>query len=69
MKYGARNKMEGTVTLIKKGTLMCSVTVQVPGPSEVSSVMTLDSLEELGLKKGDKVRAIVKAIHVLLVKD
>ena len=69
MKYGARNKIEGTVETIKKGTIMCSVKIKVGGPSEVSSVMTLDSLEELDLKEGDKVRAVVKAIHVLLVKD
>jgi molybdopterin-binding protein len=31
--------------------------------------MTLDSLKELGLKKGDKVRVVVKAVNVLLVKE
>ncbi|HVR73757.1 MAG TPA: TOBE domain-containing protein [Planctomycetota bacterium] len=69
MKYGARNQIVGKVTAVKKGTLMCQVTLDVKGPVEVSSVMTLDSLKELGLKKGDKVRAVVKAIHVLLVKE
>jgi len=31
--------------------------------------MTLDSLDELQLKNGDKVKVVVKAVHVLLVKD
>jgi molybdopterin-binding protein len=35
----------------------------------MASVMTVDSLNDMGLKKGDKVRVVVKAIHVLLVKD
>jgi len=30
--------------------------------------MTLESLEELGLRKGDKVQLIVKAVNVLLMK-
>jgi molybdopterin-binding protein len=35
----------------------------------MASVMTVDSLKELGIKKGDKVRVVVKAINVLLVKE
>ena len=68
MKYGARNKIEGTVTRIKKGGVMAQVDLDVT-KGEMSSVLTMDSLSELKLKKGDKVRLIVKAIHVLVVKD
>ncbi|MBI2808535.1 MAG: TOBE domain-containing protein [Planctomycetes bacterium] len=35
----------------------------------MESVTTLDSLEELGLKKGDNVRVVVKAVNVMLVKE
>lgn len=69
MKYGARNRIIGTVTDIKKGGLMCQVTLEIPAKSEMSSVMTIDSLKEMGLKKGDQVRVVVKAVHVLLVKE
>ncbi len=69
MKFGARNQIVGKVTEIKKGGVMGQVAVSVDGPVQVSSVMTLDSIEDLGLKKGDKVRVIVKAIHVLLAKE
>ena len=69
MKIGARNAIEGKVTTIKKGAVMAQVGVAVKGPIDISSVLTMDSLEELGLKKGDKVRVVVKAIHVLLIKD
>lgn len=69
MKYGARNQIVGRVKTIKKGGLMCQVTLAVDRSVEVASVMTLDSLRELGLKKGDRVRAVVKAIHVLLVRE
>jgi molybdopterin-binding protein len=69
MKYGARNQLVGKVTGIKKGGLMCEVKLDIPSGSNMSSVMTLDSLKELGLKKGDKVRVVVKAVNVLLVKE
>jgi molybdate transport system regulatory protein len=69
MKFGARNQIVGTITGIKKGGVMGQVSLTVDGPIPMSSVMTLDSIEDLALKKGDKVRVIVKAIHVLLAKE
>ena len=69
MKYGARNQLVGKVVEIKKGKIMCQVRLNIEADSSVSSVMTVDSLMDLGIKKGDKVRAIVKAVNVLLVKE
>jgi molybdopterin-binding protein len=69
MKYGARNQLAGKVTDIKKGTLMCQVKLDVQPNATMSSVMTIDSLDELGIKKGSKVKIVVKAINVLLVKE
>ena len=68
MKVGARNKIVGKVTDIKKGSIMCQVRVEIPA-SAMSSVMTMDSLEELGLKKGDPVQVVVKGVNVLLIKE
>jgi molybdopterin-binding protein len=69
MKYGARNQLTGKVTQIKKGTMMCQVRFEIPPGSSMSSVMTVDSLDELGIKEGDTVKAVIKAINVLLVKE
>ena len=69
MKYGARNQLVGEVMEIKEGTLMCQVKVKIPAESMASSVMTLDSLRELGIKRGDKVKVVIKAVNVLLVKE
>lgn len=70
MKAGARNSLVGTVTEIKRGDgIMALAKLQVEGSAELSSVMTVESLEDLDLKEGDRVRAVVKAIHVLLIKD
>jgi molybdopterin-binding protein len=69
MKYGARNQLVGKVVAVKKGAVMCQVTLKVKGPVTISSVMTLDSLKELGIKKGSKARALVKAVNVLLASE
>ena len=69
MKYGARNQLSGKVKSIKKGGIMCEVKLDIPAGSGMSSVMTIDSLKDMGLKKGDKVMVLVKAINVLLVKE
>ena len=69
MKYGARNLLTGKVTEIKKGTMMCLVRLDIPTGSKMSSVMTIDSLNDLGIKEGDTVKIVVKAVNVLLVKE
>ncbi len=68
MKFGARNQLTGKVAAIKKGMLMCQVKIELDPKGTMSSVFTLDSLKELGIKKGDKVQVIVKAVNVLLAK-
>lgn len=69
MKYGAKNQITAHVTDVKTGDIMCQVNLEIDAKAAMSSVMTMDSLSELGLKKGDKVKVVVKAIHVLLVKE
>jgi molybdopterin-binding protein len=68
MKIGARNRIVGKVTEIKKGSVMCQVKLEIPA-SSMASVMTMDSLEEMGLKKGDSVQVVVKGVNVLLIKE
>ena len=69
MKYGARNQMTGTVADISRNGLMCKVKLNIPADSVMNSVMTVESLEDLGIAPGDTVRVVVKAINVLLVKE
>jgi len=68
MKYGARNQLSGRVRKIKRGDVMCQVRLDVE-PGLMNSVMTMESLEDLGVKEGDQVKIVVKAINVLLVKE
>ncbi len=69
MKYGARNQIEATVTAVRTGDVMSQVKLDSTGVVHLSSVMTTESLQDLGIQPGDKVSVIVKAIHVLVVKE
>ena len=69
MKYGARNKITAKVKSIKTGDVMSMVKFDVTKATEMASVLTTESVEHLGLKTGDEVELIIKAIHVLPVKQ
>jgi molybdate transport system regulatory protein len=69
MKYGARNNIQAKVTSIKKGDVMSLVKFDVILPAEMASVITTESVEHLQLKVGDQVALVIKAVHVLPVKD
>lgn len=69
MKYGARNQLQGKILEIKRGGVMCQVKLEIPAGSIMNSVFTLESLEDLGIKEGDTVKIIAKAVNVLLVKE
>ncbi|MCP4634316.1 MAG: molybdenum-binding protein [candidate division Zixibacteria bacterium] len=69
MKYGARNQLSGKIVGIKKGDVMCQVKLEITAGSVMNSVMTVESLEDLGIGEGDNVKVVVKAINVLLVKE
>lgn len=69
MKHGARNDIPAKVTAIKQGGVMCQVDVVLDGTNySMSSVMTIDSLQAAGIKEGDLVHVIAKAVNILLVK-
>jgi molybdopterin-binding protein len=69
MKYGARNTINAKVKSVKNGEIMSLVKFDVRTPCEMASVLTTESLQELDLKPGDQVELVIKAIHVLPVKD
>ncbi len=69
MKYGARNAITAKVKSVKKGDVMSLVKYEVTGPIEMASVLTTESMEDLDLKPGDSIKLVIKAIHVLPVKE
>jgi molybdopterin-binding protein len=68
MPLSARNQLPGTIKTVKLGEIMAHVWVDVAG-TEVESVITRTSAEEMGLKPGDSVHVVVKSTEVMIQKD
>jgi molybdopterin-binding protein len=68
MPLSARNHLKGRVTEVLLGTVTALITVKV-GSNLVESVITKRSAEEMGIKKGDTVVAVIKATEVMIQKD
>ncbi|MET7290473.1 TOBE domain-containing protein [Streptomyces sp. NPDC005573] len=60
-----RNQLPGTVSDVACGTAMAAVKVAVDG-GELTSAITLESADDLGLKAGDPVVALIKSTEVSL---
>ncbi len=67
LNIGARNQVEGTVCEIKRGTINCLVKIKTPNGLIFSSNLSLESVEQLGIKEGQTAVAIFKAMNVLLM--
>ena len=68
MPISARNKLKGKIEEIQIGDVMAHVVVRV-GENLIESAITRRSADELKLKKGDTVFAVVKATEVMIQKD
>jgi molybdopterin-binding protein len=64
----ARNRLEGTVVAIKRGRVMSQIELTC-GPFRIVSLLSTDSLDDLGLKPGDSATAIVKATTVIVERE
>jgi molybdopterin-binding protein len=62
-----QNHLKGTIEEIEFGDILAHVTVRL-ADGVVESVITRRSAEEMGLKKGGSVTAVVKATEVMIAK-
>jgi len=69
MQLSARNQLPGTIVRIKKGVVTAEVIVRIAGGHEIASVITMSSVKSLGLKRGSRVTAVVKATEVMIGVD
>lgn len=66
MRLSARNQLKGTVTAIKEGVVTAEIVVRLPGGEEIVSVITIESVRNLGIGLGSEVTAIVKSTDVMI---
>ena len=69
MKLSARNQFKGTVVDIQDGAVNGIVKIDIGGGNIISSVITMASIRELGLKVGVTAYAVIKASNVMVGVD
>lgn len=69
MKLSARNQLAGTVLEISAGAVTTTVKVQLAGGDVVTSSITKEAADELGLATGKAVTVVVKASDVILAVE
>ncbi|WP_327119863.1 TOBE domain-containing protein [Nocardia sp. NBC_01730] len=66
MRLSTRNQLDGTVVSVTRGEAMAVVRVRLTGGDEVTSGITRDAADDLGLTKGTVVKVLIKSTEVTL---
>jgi len=68
LKITARNQLKGKVVSIEKDGITAKVKVEIAAPTVVTAVITKEAVEEVGVKVGDEVNAVIKSTEVIIAK-
>jgi molybdate transport system regulatory protein len=68
LKISARNRLKGKVVAVEKDGLMAKIKVEITTPASVTALISKEAAEDLGIKVGDQVEAVVKATEVMIAK-
>jgi len=69
MKISARNVLKGKVKRITRGAVNSEVIIEIAGGTEITSIITNASVDNLELKEGSKAFAVIKASSVMVAVD
>jgi molybdopterin-binding protein len=69
MRISARNQFKGKILEVKKGATTAHVRLEIAPGQVITSSITNDAVEELGLKAGGTAIAIIKASNVMIAVD
>lgn len=69
MGNSARNHIEGVVKGVEVGDVLASVKVEIGTGEVITAVITRESVNDLGIEEGKKVKAMVKATSVMIEED
>ncbi|MFS6937052.1 TOBE domain-containing protein [Neisseria animaloris] len=69
MKTSARNQLAGTVKRIKQGAINNEVIISLPSGHELTAIITGESCENLALKEGSPVVALIKSTNIIIATD
>ncbi len=67
MQLSGRNQLAGEIVEIKKGDVVSEIVIQV-GENQIAGVITTTSADNMELKVGDRITALIKATEVSFIK-
>jgi molybdopterin-binding protein len=68
MKLSARNQIKGRIVEVKKGQTTAHVRIDIGNGVIITSSITNEAVDDLGLKTGDEAVAVIKASDVMIGK-
>jgi len=68
MKLSARNQIPGAVLSVEKGQTTAHVKLDLGNGTTITASITNEAVDDLGLVKGDKAIAVIKASDVMIGK-
>jgi len=69
LKISARNRLKGVVKSVEKGDIVAKVKVEITSPATITALISREAVEDLDIKTGDKVEAVIKATEVMIAKE
>jgi molybdate transport system regulatory protein len=69
LKISARNRLKGKVKNVEKGHVIAKIRIEIQAPTTVTALISREAAEELKIKKGDSVEAVIKATEVMVAKE
>lgn len=69
MKLSARNVLKGKIKKVTPGAVNSEIILELPGGAEIVSIITMESMKNLGLVPGKDAYAVIKASFVMIAVD
>jgi len=69
LKISARNRLKGVVKGVEMGDIIAKVKLEVKTPAVVTALISREAVEDLKIKVGDSVEAVIKATEVMIAKE
>jgi molybdate transport system regulatory protein len=69
LKISARNRLKGTVQKVDKGIITAKVKIKIEAPAVITAIISKEAVEELDVKAGDTIEAVIKATEVMVAKE
>jgi molybdate transport system regulatory protein len=69
LKISARNKLKGVVKSVEKGDIVAKVMVEINVPAIITALISTEAVNDLDIKVGDNVEAVIKATEVMIAKE